>query len=62
MELKPCPFCGSKPYIFPESTDAIALMPKVTFYKVGCAKCQIYAIRQDLNDALNAWNRRANDV
>ena len=58
-KLKPCPFCGCGGYIYPESTDIIALMPKVTFYKVGCAKCQIYAVRQDLHDALDAWNRRA---
>ena len=58
-ELKPCPFCGSGAEIYPESTDAFAMMPKVTFYKVGCAKCQIFAVRQDIKEAIKAWNRRA---
>lgn len=60
-ELKPCPFCGKKPRIKFFNGD-----PAIRKYDVGCnqtlcpcrPRTRLYA---NVDDAIEAWNRRAND-
>lgn len=54
LELKPCPFCGSK--------NVIAYKNAALNWMVKCQECGVqqnpYA-HKEKNDAIKAWNRRA---
>lgn len=51
-ELKPCPFCGGEAWLVMGSCG----------YMVECGACHIFgAIRGTKEEAIEAWNRRAND-
>lgn len=56
-ELKPCPFCGQHAELR-ITTSSIAFMGDITWHKVGCPYCLIFAERRDVNEAIKAWNRR----
>ena len=60
-KLKPCPFCGGKAVVKVVSTDGIALMPKVVWHRIGCRDCGARIEKYDVIEAIEAWNRRAND-
>ena len=54
IELKPCPFCGSK-----------ELNVKYLYGKayIQCEKCLAEtACKDNLNSAFEAWNRRTDDI
>ena len=58
MELKPCPFCGSRGFLivlhFASLSDT---------YGVECTgcHCKTYQFFKDEHEAEMAWNRRADD-
>ena len=72
-ELKPCPFCGGKPYLETNHRAFInAQTAKVAF--VRCRSCNARTQRFELQDfgctsrsseankkAIEAWNRRSED-
>lgn len=67
-KLKPCPFCGGKPYLFKDNFGK---------YGVACEKCNLWfgikiengtllrfgwtAKIKTRKEAVEAWNRRANN-
>lgn len=59
VELKPCPFCGSKAYLdrlFISTSDG---MDEINGCEVGCRECGIYF--RDLweyDDIVKRWNKR----
>lgn len=73
MELKPCPFCGGRPYLETSHRAFIdAQTTKVAF--VRCRDCNARTARFKLADfgrtshsqqanekAIEAWNRRTDD-
>ena len=60
-ELKPCPFCGEKAYIFEikDWDDGLKIV------EAGCDKCDIHfrkcreTLEEAKSKAIEAWNRRA---
>ena len=57
-ELKPCPFCGSQPITFNTGNA----YPEI-YYRVICPNncCMQSKLYDSLADAIEAWNRRANN-
>lgn len=53
-KLKPCPFCGSTSLYVPEN-------PEFDCY-IRCENCECRTDRfMNIDSAIKAWNRRAND-
>lgn len=50
-ELKPCPFCGGK----------AALWGRFDGYEVYCINCLAKVEQDGRAEAIEAWNRRADD-
>lgn len=57
--LKPCPFCGGKARLKLISTDAITMMPPMYWHRVECISCRAGIEKKDPEQAIEAWNRRA---
>jgi Lar family restriction alleviation protein len=58
VELKPCPFCGGKSIITKHHNRFCE------WWIVSCPKCHISQIGSEYEfsfEAIEAWNRRAND-
>ncbi|WP_425029523.1 Lar family restriction alleviation protein [Providencia rettgeri] len=49
-ELKKCPFCGGEPKIDGH-----------VYITIKCRKCRIQSAPRPRDEAITAWNRRAND-
>lgn len=50
-ELKPCPFCGGRPYLHGDD-----------YYWVTCFECGVETSGyEDVSKVIEAWNRRAED-
>ena len=59
-ELKHCPFCGGKPLVAYDKGNKYRGIRPIAF--VLCARCNARTSSfVELSDAINAWNRRAND-
>ena len=55
-ELKPCPFCGCEAIYVKNNTVKYNL-----FYYCECMECEATSSScEDVDDAINAWNTRAN--
>ena len=54
--LKPCPFCGGKPYV-QKSLDVC----NNKFYAVKCSCGVLTRFKDRRYKAVQMWNRRAND-
>lgn len=59
IELKPCPFCGGTPDILIDEFGE-----DMRRYLLKCEECDgmIEHWFPTVEDAINAWNRRANDA
>ena len=58
-ELKPCPFCGNnaKPRIF-----SIGIFKRTKVWYIECCVCGNQTrVQLELERAIGAWNRRAED-
>jgi len=58
-ELKPCPFCGGKPYILEDEYYGT--------FEVGCnnRKCKLVVYTNDIAEkkkAIAAWNKRVDNA
>lgn len=59
-ELKPCPFCGEEPSCY--ETFFIPRMSNIPdVITICCGDCGIEIQRESLEEAIQAWNRRANE-
>lgn len=58
MELKPCPFCGGKAVIHESIIGRYYIMCSVS--KI-CTVIPSTLVYSNPNDAIEAWNRRADD-
>lgn len=56
-ELKPCPFCGGKPWCTPTYMKHI----ERTRYIVKCTKCNAIMEYRSQEAAEKAWNRRVGE-
>ena len=57
-ELKPCPFCGGKPFV----SHRFPLFGEEATIAVVCEECNASTQRKRTEQkAINAWNRRVND-
>lgn len=62
-ELLPCPFCGGDAEL--RYHPKCICDPKCMAWEIGCSSCDarvgntIYAIGKTKDDAIAAWNRRA---
>ena len=54
-ELKPCPFCGSKAEVYEECE-----MVKIRCSSYMC-QASVNGWHDEVEDAIEAWNRRADD-
>ena len=58
-ELKPCPFCGGEAEIFEYKNKRF--VPSIQ-YRGGCFECgQTVCLENTREDAIKAWNTRANE-
>lgn len=55
--LKLCPFCGGKAFVYYSGSPGNG-----DFSEVICKKCNCRTDRLRGDKAIEAWNRRANDV
>lgn len=67
-ELKPCPFCGGEAEVWECEEELDILDPQslgyldtkyCTVHCVGCEVCEIVIGRAKKDEAINAWNTRA---
>ncbi len=67
-ELKPCPFCGGEADAWEYEDEQDVLDPIslgyidtrcITWYCVGCESCEMSTSRLSRDDAVTAWNTRA---
>jgi Lar family restriction alleviation protein len=54
-ELKPCPFCGG------EAREDETILKHGTTYSVYCDDCGAEITRFNIKEAIEAWNRRAEE-
>ncbi len=59
--LKPCPFCCGEALI--KTTNLQAAGASADFYTIACLECnaEIFRYFKTLEEAAEAWNRRATD-
>ncbi|WP_196601576.1 Lar family restriction alleviation protein [Pectinatus frisingensis] len=58
-KLKPCPFCGGTPNMHNDDNKH-PKFSKVVFWQIYCLDCcTSTGWYNSTNDAVNAWNRRA---
>lgn len=55
-DLKPCPFCGGKAFVYYSGSPSNG-----SFAEVICRECGCQTQRMLINEAFEAWNRRVED-
>lgn len=61
MELKPCPFCGcTRIEVYPNPNNELRYYG-IEQYKVSCVNCAAQLYRGEKEEAIEAWNRRADN-
>jgi Lar family restriction alleviation protein len=62
VELKGCPFCGGKPFMYKWVTQSLWSSNEVTFSQVECRECDIsgqsFCDDPDGEEAAEFWNTR----
>lgn len=59
QELKPCPFCGGKPYMETFNyKDQEEEWVETGDYSAGCTNCEVYATPGPLKLMVEKWNNR----
>lgn len=61
IELKPCPFCGSEGESFSDHGISIESGESCTRSFVACVECSALVSGKTEEEAIAAWNRRADD-
>lgn len=58
IKLLPCPFCKGNAYVLERHP-----YPKICFYQIRCSSCSAMLEQgfTSKEDAIEAWNRRANN-
>lgn len=59
--LKPCPFCGGKKIRIYAYDPFDGYQGNLTVHRVHCTMCGVQVQRDKVMDAIEAWNRRAED-
>lgn len=62
MELKPCPFCACARIEVYENPNNQLRKFGIEQYKVCCVNCAAQLFRGKKEEAIEAWNRRADHV
>ena len=60
-ELKPCPFCGGNKIDIMVYDPFDGYQGNLTRHRVWCLGCGVLVERARVMDAIEAWNRRAED-
>ena len=60
-KLKPCPFCGCEATVKSKKYVYLGVMYFAGCENKGCKVCSKTIMFQSKNDAIAAWNRRADD-
>ena len=61
-ELKPCPFCGgTRIEVYHNPNNKLRYFG-IEQYNVSCVCCAAQLCRQKKDEAIEAWNRRADNV
>ena len=58
-ELKPCPFCGNPLIKVYHNPNKDLRYTGIEQYKVSCVHCAAQLCRAGKEEAIEAWNRRA---
>lgn len=53
QELKPCPFCGSKPFC---QKNGVYLAPQ--YWECGCEECEFRLRAKTEEESIERWNTR----
>ena len=61
-ELKPCPFCGFGMPLIYQYDPFDGYQGNLTRYKIVCGNCSAKINRSTEEQAIKAWNRRAEDA
>lgn len=56
-ELKPCPFCGGQPELYPRQRGDYN-----TAYIIRCWKCMVWFDGRAQADVVEKWNTRAGEM
>lgn len=59
--LKPCPFCGGEKLYFHSYEPYYGYQGDLTAYRIVCASCGAKLERKEAEEAMKAWNRRADN-
>ena len=57
-ELKPCPFCGCEKVLTMVYDPFDGYQGSLAVYRIRCRNCGAQIERNDVVDAIKAWNRR----
>jgi Lar family restriction alleviation protein len=59
-ELKPCPFCGGKAFVY----EHTCIKNRPTYYTTHCTACGVSDLKhhKSTDDATEAWNRRVDEI
>ena len=61
-ELKPCPFCGTTPIVIANQFRHYQTTYLVKCNNIDCVVIPTTYEHSEMDDAIEAWNRRASDV
>ena len=60
-KLKPCPFCGGKDISIKPYDPFDGMQGNLTVHRVWCRKCGAQVEQKEVLNAIEYWNRRADN-